>query len=138
MIYHNLRWTLRPSPGMLYCHQHRQVQILLVCRLQTYPPLQWIEFAYLYSNSMIRFSPSPPNHSKKEIDKNNYSKYCSLKFHCEKSLVLICLQIYTTLSDIWCKFSFFMPPVLYVYMVAWCVYPILVHEAQNLFIYTHG
>jgi hypothetical protein len=57
---------------------------------------------------MIRFSPSPPNHSKKEIDKINYSKYCSLKFHCQKSLVLICQQIYTALSDIWCKFSFFL------------------------------
>ena len=40
-IYHNLRWILKPSPRMLYCHQHQQVQILLVCQLQMHRPLKW-------------------------------------------------------------------------------------------------
>ena len=26
---------------MLYCHQHQQVQILLVCQLQMHRPLKW-------------------------------------------------------------------------------------------------
>ena len=70
-IYHNLRWILKPSPRMLYCHQHQQVQILLVCQLQMHRPLRWKKRSDLLNCISTPWYDSVPPHQnrvRKEFD----------------------------------------------------------------------